>query len=472
MNTLKWKGLEHDPRKIGESITVKPNILPQSGTAFTEAREDKNGRYLLPRIEAIHAGKTRNNTRYLADRLKGDPLARSGVYSWLYPYPKPIIYNHDTNTEASGRVHNAIYSSETKAGREGIIVIPKITEEKAIQSVLDGRLMTVSIGATTDSAVCSICGTDIIEEGWCGHDKGGVYDGITAEWIIGQVWFDELSWVNVPSDQDAMVVSIGEIQTAEAYARTGENYIDLSKISTEWLVTQESAKNTGLLPTTEQKGDPSTLPTLEELQAQVDALTEQNATLASEKSALEEQLATANATITERDAEIAARDTTIAEKDAAITEKDSALAEATAGKEAAEAQVAELQTTVEGFEAERQGLLDQNSELSSEMHKATAERVVDLKVVLGKVSNREEALEQHIARSSDSLKDSLTDLLGEAAGGVKPQRQTVEQVDNPVSSIIQDGKEANASVDGAEKVLTKEDALKGLFAGPGIVRRM
>jgi predicted nucleic acid-binding Zn-ribbon protein len=468
LNTLKWKGLNHDPRKIGESTTVKPNILLQSGAAFTEATTDKNGnRFLLPRIEAIHAGRTRNNTRYLADKLRGDPLAKSGVYSWLYPYAKPIIYNHDTNTEASGRVHNAIYTSETKAGREGIIVIPKITEEKAVQSLLDGRLMTVSIGATTDSAVCSYCGTDIIAEGWCGHDKGQVIDDVTVEWIIGQVWFDELSWVNVPADQDAMVVSVGDIQTAEAYGKTGENYIDLSKISTEWLVTQESAKDTGLLPTTEQEGDPSTLLTLEELQAQVAQLTQTVETLTSEKRRMEEQLVAVQVAVTEKDAEITAKDQTIAEKDATIADKEGALTEATAGKESSEAQVAELQTTVEGFEAERQGLLGQNSELSSQMHKATAERVVDLKVVLGKVSNREEALEQHIARSSDSLKDSLADLLTEATSGVKPQRQ-VDPVENPVSSAITDGKETKTSND---TVVTKEDVLKGLFTGPGIAKR-
>jgi uncharacterized coiled-coil protein SlyX len=406
----------------------------------------------------------------LAEKLKGDPIAKSGVYSWLYPYAKPVIYNHDTNTEASGRIHSAQFSQLTKAGREGIIVTAKITEEKAIQSILDGRLMTVSIGATTDSAICSYCGTDIIEEGWCGHQKGEVIDGVAVEWIIGSVYFDELSWVNVPADQDAMVVNVGGVQTAEAYAEMGEGYIDLSKLSTEWLVTQESAKTTGLLPTTEQEGDPSTLPTLEELQAQVAELTQTVETLTGEKTGLEEQLATANATIAEKDATIEGLNTQVTEKEATIAEKDSALAEATAGKEQAEAKVAELQTTVESFEAERQGLLDQNTDLSSQMHKATAERVVDLKVVLGKVSNREEALEQHITRSSDSLKDSLADLITEAATGVKPQRPAVEPVVNPASAVIQDGKEANTSAD-ATKAITVEDALTGLLRGPGLARR-
>jgi outer membrane murein-binding lipoprotein Lpp len=470
LNVSKWKGLESDPRKIGESTLVRPNVLPENRMNFQEGKTDKNGsRFLLPRIEAIHAGTTRNNTRYLADKLKGDPIAKSGVFSWLYPYPKPVIYNHDIGTEASGRVHNAAFSKETKAGREGIIVIPKITEEKAIQSILDGRLMTVSIGATTDSAICTVCGTDIIAEGWCGHQKGEIYDGVTAEWIIGQVWFDELSWVNVPADQSAMVVDAGEPQVAEAFASNGESFIDLSKRSTEWLVTQESLEANGLLGATDKKGDVG-VQTVEELQAQVEQLTQQVTDLTAKKQTLTDELATANQTIAEKDTDLQAKDQTIVEKDQALAAKDTELVEANSAKEQAETKTVELQGTVDGLEVERQGLRDQNAELSSNIHKSTAERVVDLKIVLGKVANREEALAQHVTRTSESLNDSLVDLLVETVT-VTPQRTPAPQVDNPANGALNDGLELNAPVDGKKKdVITTEDALKGLFKGPGVAR--
>lgn len=467
MKLLKWNGLEIDPSKHIESTTVKPNILPESKIAFSEAKGDTGARFILPRIEAIHAGTTRNNTRYVAERLKGDPAKKSGVYSWLHPYPKPVIYNHDTNTDATGRVYNAAYAPMTQAGKEGIIVIPKITDAAAVQGVLDGRLMTVSIGATTDSAVCSYCGTDIIAEGFCGHMKGEVIDGTTVEWIIGDVWFDELSWVNVPADQNAMVVDPGIVQTAEAFAKAGESFIHLGRKSTEWVLTRESAEDNGLVIPTEMEGDTNV--TVEQLQAQIDQLTADIQQVTTEKTDIEARLSTAEATIAEKDSEVQAKETQISEMQAQLDAKDVELVEATSAKETAEATVAELQTTVSGLETEREGLLNKNTELSSEMHKATAERVVDLKVVLGKVSNREETLEQHITRSVDSLKDSLADLLVEAST-FKPARATVEAVENPAVGAIKDGKEANV-VEGVKKPLTKEDALAGLFRGPGATKR-
>ena len=198
---LKYKGLDIDPRKLHESTTIK---LPATKTVTLS--ESAENTFVLPKIEAIHVGRTKNYVHYTADKLKGDAALKSGVYSWADPYAKPVIYNHDIHTEATGRVLRAAYSEYTQAGRPGIIVVPKITDPKAVKAIQDGRLLTVSVGAHTDAAICSICGTDIANEGYCGHMKGEEYDGETAEWIAGNIWFDELSWVNLPADQDAMIV--------------------------------------------------------------------------------------------------------------------------------------------------------------------------------------------------------------------------------------------------------------------------
>ena len=203
MNLLKYGKLQVDPAKLNETVNVRMQ-QGQRATILSESSETHE--FLMPRIEAIHAGRTRNYNHYPADKLRGDASIQSGVYSWLQPYAKPVIYNHDTNTEATGRIYSAAYAEYTQAGRPGIIVVPKITENNAMKALKDGRLLTVSIGATSDAAICSICGTDIINEGYCGHMKGEIYDGRTAEWITGNLWFDELSWVNVPADKDAMVV--------------------------------------------------------------------------------------------------------------------------------------------------------------------------------------------------------------------------------------------------------------------------
>lgn len=215
MEILKYHKLEENPSKIVESVQVKPKLDKTTESQLLKEgyNDDNLPSFLLPKIEAIHAGTTRNHNNYPANKLQGNSDLRSGVYSFVHPYPKPVIYNHDTDTKATGRVESAAFSDTTEAGRPGIVVIPKITDKEAIRSVLDKRLLTVSIGATTDSALCNICGCDIINEGYCGHMKGEEYDGKTCEWITGNLWFDELSWVNVPADSDAMVVDTQAILT-------------------------------------------------------------------------------------------------------------------------------------------------------------------------------------------------------------------------------------------------------------------
>lgn len=425
--------------------------MAESATAFKEAKTQNGTRYLLPRIEAIHAGATRNNTRYPAEKLRGSEELKSGVYSWLHPFPKPVIHNHDVETEATGRIQTAAFSEFTTAGRPGIIVVPKITQEKAIDDILGGRLLTVSIGATTDAAICSVCGTNIIDEGFCGHYKGEVFDGVTAEWIVGNVWFDELSWVNVPADQDAMIIDGGQpISTAEAFAANGREVINLGKSTTEWLVDPKIAIAEGLTITTQEEEGDSTLLTPEEIQALQDEL----ATAKQEKENLETELAT-------KEAELTATKEQLTAKEEELTAKEAEVTELTTSKESLEAEKVELEKTLEEEKAAREQAVTESAKLSTDMHKMVAERVVDLRVSLGKESNREEAIADYVARSTESLNDSLKDLLKESAKAPKAgATRTVEQLDNPASN------NADPEPNQTNESLTVEDVLKNLFGGP------
>lgn len=196
---------QKDLGKIQESFTIKAS-LNKNPAILTESSSGEE--YILPRIEAIHAGSTRNYNHYLAEKLKGDANLKSGVYSWTHPFNKPVIYNHDVDTKATGRVISAAYTDYTSAGKPGIIIVPKITDPEAIQAIKDGRLLTVSVGARTDSIICSITGKDIMKEGFTGYEKGEYYNGKLCEWIIGDVWFEEVSWVNTPADENAFVTDI------------------------------------------------------------------------------------------------------------------------------------------------------------------------------------------------------------------------------------------------------------------------
>lgn len=464
---MKFRGLEQDPKKLHESVVVKPKFLQESSEAFKESTDAGSSRFLLPRIEAIHAGATRNNTRYPAEKLRGDEVLKSGVYSWTKPYPKPVIYNHDIETDATGRVEAAAFAEYTAAGRPGIIVVPRITDPKAIEGVLGGRLLTVSIGATTDSATCSVCGTDIINEGFCGHMKGETYDGQKAEWIVGNVWFDELSWVNVPADSDAMIVQQGQVGMAESFAYNGRELIDLSKKTTEWLVEKTSVLAEGFEPTNEEGVSSMTEEQIKALQAELATTKEALATVESEKEVL-----TAENEQLKKDVE----ETTAAKTDAetALTEKEAELVTAQESLSTKEAEVADLTTAKESLEAEKTALetsleeekeartqaVEENANLSTEMHKILAERVVDLRVSLGKESDREEAITAYVGRTTESLNDSLADLLKETAVAPATPAPVREKLSVQNPAIATDGTEIQESTK-----MTAEDALMGLFGG-------
>lgn len=456
MNIVRYKGLDVNPANLHESITVKtsqtPNIRLNESTGAEE--------YLMPRIEAIHAGATRNYNHYLAERLKGDPLKKTGVYSWMNPYAKPVIYNHDTETEVTGRILHAAYADYTQAGRPGIILIPKISEPRAVESLKAGRLLTVSVGATTDAAVCSICGTDIINEGYCGHMKGEQYDGRVCEWIAGDIWFEELSWVNVPADQDAMVV---DTQTS-IFLNTPEN--------TEATQSQSTSANR---PLTELFGVPKGTTLIVPK-----TLTEAEKTLA-EKQGQEENRGMEN---TNPEAEVVETDTTAEETpvtvevetetvvEPVVTEEPKETEEPVAAepeaekpaeepeapkKDEAEEELAESFASIDHAQIvlENAGLKHQVESLTSELKKILISQIAEKTQVKPELK---ESFEQRLnERSIESLRDKLTDL-AEEMSFVEKEVAVKEEAPRTVKKVVSPVP-VNTERVSKETVLTEQEKL-------------
>ncbi len=210
---------------VQESQTIG---LKLNNETASHVLEELSTSVLMPRIECLHPGPTLNHNVYLPDKMRGSAEMHTGIYSWTYPYPKPMCYDHNSGNarDISGRIYNAQYITNGISGKDAMVIIPRITNQEDIQRILSGDLLTVSIGAITDSVVCSICGTDIANEGFCGHERGQTYDGKLCQYIMGNLWFQECSWVAVPADQYAQVV---DYSSAEAYAKLGNSIIDLSK---------------------------------------------------------------------------------------------------------------------------------------------------------------------------------------------------------------------------------------------------
>lgn len=209
---------------IKESVkfsTPSPSIT----TALEEAASDDRPLVIFPEIHAITGNwVTRNKTYYPNESLIGTPNKGTGAISFYYPYPTPIIRDHlaspdmMTNTPASlpyGRVYSANFIHDAKTGGGWLREIPAITDPFAIEAILTGRFMTVSIGIETDCVYCSICGNNLVDD-YCDHRKGEVYDGKECYWKMGEVVARETSFVNVPSDVNAGVVTtsmdIGEVR--------------------------------------------------------------------------------------------------------------------------------------------------------------------------------------------------------------------------------------------------------------------
>lgn len=443
MNLIKWKGLDVDPMIINESHTTKP-IVGQIDTSFNESTNEAGITVLYPKIEAIHAGSTRNSNHYLADKLKGSHELRSGVYSWTAPYPKPVIFNHDTNTECTGRVYSASYTEFTQAGRPGIICVPKITHKKTIEDILEGRLMTVSIGATTNAAICSVCGTDIINEGYCGHMRGEEHEGKVVEWICGDLFFDELSWVNVPADADAMVTCNGinqqQMLTSEKVVVTtlGEN----ENTAKEDDVVQVNSTTTVEAAAVSEENKQVENTTVEETTEETTVVEETTGETTVDEPVEEPTATTQEETQTD----------VVATVEETSTDTDEKLAEANQ-------KIEELEEALRSEKQVNESLKEANLNLAKELHESIVDFLVDLRMSIGKESNKEEAKAKFMERSVDSLKDSISDIFSEKQ--TTSSVRTVERVEKPKGNTITES--TSVTTENA-KVMSKEDIFINLLS--------
>lgn len=200
--------------KLTETFAIQAS--PKSRASVCEAFDDNLPKVIYPEIRAITANKgTRNKTYYPVENLTPNPDGTRGISTFLWPYPKPILSQHDsdgTSAPVYGRARYVSLAETSDKSKKYVSLIPAITDPEAIEKILDGRFMTVSIGCESDWVKCSICGINV-REGYCDHTRGEPYkltDGTIGEclWEIGPMQFEELSFVISPSDVDARVLKV------------------------------------------------------------------------------------------------------------------------------------------------------------------------------------------------------------------------------------------------------------------------
>ena len=463
---------------------------------FSDSGEVRSDVSLICSISATHSGTLINNRVYPPKAMK------KGIKSWTSPYKKPVLLNHDSDNDPVGRVLKARYLKtpkgssgeeyspilKTSDGYGYVDLVVKITDQAAIEKIMDGRYETVSVRMSTDHAFCSICGIDWANDGPCEHMPGKKYEDGLAYITTGDLTYREVSFVNIPADEYARVEgltfgskqedSLKNPRDVSVYANNveektlcnlegeeGTNLYDYLKDETD----EEEEVIVHLLDKIEKK---EYMKEKEDQMAKVEELTKDKLNeMDSVKELIQEALDKAKID-SDKDSETKLEElkTSIQGEDA-VKEieslkkkiedmiKDSENSETTkeiedakdAAKAAQDAHVAlskekeglvterdQLKEELEKREEERDTLVDENVNLNSTLHKLNAERLFDLKRILGKpdvdgidtAEDRDKKVDEFSQRSIDSLKDQINDLLLEREaqpGAIKP---TV-RVENP-----------------------------------------
>ena len=157
-------------------------------------------------MEATHSGKNHNYCIYYEDSMEKD------AESFMNPFHKPMLKNHDDYSEPLGRVTQSYLGpSELTDERSAIHLRTRVTDKDSIPKFIDKRYGTVSIGGSMGTVTCNICGKTILKDGkfhFCGHWKGETYKDQICYWGARDIEYHEVSVVNNPADDFAQIMKV------------------------------------------------------------------------------------------------------------------------------------------------------------------------------------------------------------------------------------------------------------------------
>jgi len=439
---------------------------------FSDSGDVRSGTSLICNVAASHAGTLINNRIYPPDKMS------KGIKSWTSPYKKPVLVNHDEEGAPIGRVIKAKYVKTPKAmdGKEyspilkptegyGFVDLTvKITDQEAIQRIMDGRYETVSVRMSTDHAYCSVCDTDWADEGPCEHSPGKKYDGKLAYMTTGDLTYREVSFVNIPADEFAKVEGAtfedqkgGDPVDVKIYANNAEekflcdmndekhsnlyDYLrggyDEEEDTISHLIDKAITKDGESKEAQMSKEQDLTKDQLVEMDSVKELIQEAKDGVAKE---CEDQLKQLKEECEKITKDSSSEDLT-KQLDEASEKLNAAIDAQTALSKEKETIAEERDSLKEELgkrDEERTTLLDENVSLNSELHKLNAERLFDLKSELKKpdvagiktIEDRDKKVDEFAQRSIESLKDQIGDLIVEKNATPGAIKASV-QVSNP-----------------------------------------
>lgn len=390
--------------KFGKDSDANQNKFLQSVNLKEDSCTSTN-RFTV-KIEAMHSAPdfaTRNFTRYLKNGIE------NSLPSWTEPYNIPVImYHNDYDGTVVGRVIDAAVEPSQKMNGSALILtatIPGFFEQENIKNDI---LKTVSIGASAKDVRCSICGAQLSEGEACEHSRGEVYDGQTCYWDVYDWEAKEVSFVIVPSDKYAGIISwkdplvVHEHETRVAITESNDQ--NKQTIDIKESLTQKK---------TEQEG--KRLLELKEALAKIDSMETERKALLGDKKSLQESIDTLNSDKVKLQESLADAKKT-AEEAELSKQQEKGL------REAAEKKVEELTQEV------RVSLAESYAALREKAHKPALEKLEE--------------------RSIDSLRDSISDLKAELkeAAHEKDDAKTKEALKDAKGSVVKENMKIQESV--------------------------
>jgi|14_taG_2_1085336.scaffolds.fasta_scaffold07015_2 hypothetical protein len=284
------------------SLTLRDVYKVRLDSAVVDMNADEKQKLLSSTDSVDEQGKRRgliitfdlsSSLRRTNNRLYTPRGQRDHVESWTTPYPKPILLQHDRNSDPIGRFIDVkwvsndaeamkffdsmsdfmdfkrtaesddprkIYKAMTKhnlltndawPGIGKLVARARISDPEAIEKFLDGRYMTFSAGSHTNRYCCGQCGSDWAQGDVCEHTPGSISDdGLPGVYITGAFYGDEGSVATMPGNSislirsmefgdtadvsevssDAFTVDSADIQFIDAIVDTGDIMADTADV--------------------------------------------------------------------------------------------------------------------------------------------------------------------------------------------------------------------------------------------------
>lgn len=415
-------------------VNAKGEIVDANQLLMDSASGKVNIIALDVETEATHSGKNHNYCIYYEDSMEKD------AESFMNPFPKPMLKNHDSYSEPLGRTKQSWFGpSKLTDERSAIHLVTRVTDKDAIPKFLDGRYSTVSIGGSMGTVTCNICGKTILKDGkfkFCGHWKGESYKDQVCYWGARDIEYHEVSTVNTPADDFAQVVKVTVITDADKESNNdinkegAEDMAGTNNQNSQSSVNDQRNKLVAMIdellgnPTT-QTSDAST--SVDETQVQDDA--NDNSVVVNDSE---------NNTDVSKELEDAKQK---------IAELEQQLADANKAKEEAEAKVVDAEKAKEEAIQDSITMKDQCIELALANKKLIADQIIELEISKKKLedSKSEERGKELLGQSMKDLQETLDSLKKNETSTTADSQRQPAQIQNP--TLANDGEQNSSVVD-------------------------